>query len=80
MVRARASNVSQGGIRIETPAVLAIGGDVVVTLPGLTPAAGVVKWGAGDAYGIAFNRALVLSELVQWLQGQQQEERRRIAV
>jgi len=80
VVRARASNVSQGGIRIETTAVLAVGGVVVVTLPGLTPAAGVVKWGAGEAYGIAFNRALVLSELVQWLQGQQQEERRRIAV
>ena len=50
------------------------------TLPGLTPAAGVVKWRDGDAYGVAFNRALVLSELVQWLKEQQQEQRRRVAL
>ena len=52
----------------------------VVTLPGLTPAAGLVKRNEGEAYGIAFNRALVLSELVQWLRDQQQERRRRVAV
>jgi hypothetical protein len=54
--------------------------DVVVTLPGLTPSAGVVKWGDGATYGIAFNRALVLSELVRWLKDQQREERRRAAI
>ena len=37
-------------------------------------------WRDGDAYGIAFNRGLVLSELVHWLKDQQQEEQRRIAV
>ena len=52
----------------------------ITSVPGLTPAAGVVKWSEGDAYGIAFNRGLVLSELVLWLKGQQQEERRRVAV
>jgi len=76
--RTRALNVSQGGIRIETTAALEDGGDVVVTLPGLTPAAGVVRWRDGDCYGVAFNRALVLSELVAWLKEQQAEERRRI--
>ena len=80
VIRTEAINISQGGIRIETTASLTIGGDVVVTLPGLTPAAGVVKWSEDGAYGIAFNRSLVLSELVQWLKDQQQEERRRIAV
>jgi hypothetical protein len=80
VVRARAINVSQGGIRIETDASLKIGADVVVTLPGLTPAAGVVKWNDDGAYGISFNRALVLYELVQWLKDVQQEQRRRIAV
>ena len=80
VIRTRAENVSQGGIRVESPKPLAVGGDVVVTLPGLTPAAGVVKWQDGAAFGIAFNRAMVLSDLVQWLQEQQQEQRRKIAV
>jgi hypothetical protein len=80
VLRTRVINVSQGGVRVEAAAALTIGGDVVVTLPGLTPAAGVVKWRDGEAYGIAFNRALVLSELVHWLKDQQQEEQRRVAV
>jgi hypothetical protein len=80
VIRTRAVNVSQGGVRVEAAAALNVGGDVVVTLPGLTPAAGVVKWSHAGAFGIAFNRSLVLSELVAWLQDQQQEERRRIAV
>jgi len=80
VIRTRAINVSQGGVCVETSAALTIGGGVVVTLPGLTPAAGLVKWNEGEAYGIAFNRALVLSELVQWLRDQQQERRRRVAV
>lgn len=77
VIRTNAVNISQGGIRVETGAPLTVGGDVVVTLPGLTPAAGVVRWRDGEAYGVAFNRALVLSELVQWLKGQQQEQGRR---
>jgi hypothetical protein len=55
---------------------LTVDADVVVTLPGLAPAAGVVKWNDGGTYGVAFNRALVLSTLVQWLKDQQHEQRR----
>jgi len=80
VIRTRTINVSQGGIRVQTTAALTVAGGVVVTLPGLTPAAGVVKWNEGEAYGIAFNRALILSELVQWLRDQQQERSRRVAV
>jgi hypothetical protein len=80
VIRTRAMNVSQGGVCVDSPSPLSVGGDVVVTLPGLTPAAGVVKWSDDSAYGIGFNRALVLSELVQWLQEQQLEQRRRAAV
>jgi hypothetical protein len=79
VIRTRAVNISQGGICVEASAPLTVGADVVVTLPGLTPAAGVVKWSNAGAYGIAFNRALILSELVHWLKGQQQEEQRRAA-
>jgi hypothetical protein len=80
VVRTRALNISQGGICVESHGRFTVDADVVVTLPGLTPSAGVVKWGDGATYGIAFNRALVLSELVRWLKDQQREERRRAAI
>lgn len=80
VIRTRAINVSQGGIRVESNADLTVSGDVVVTLPGLTPAAGVVRWRDGDSYGIAFNRAFVLSDLVYWLRDQQQVQQRKVAV
>jgi hypothetical protein len=79
VVRTRGINISQGGVCVERTADLNVGGDVVVTLPGLTPAAGVLKWSSDNSFGIAFNRALVLSELVDWLKNQQ-EELRRLAV
>jgi hypothetical protein len=79
VVRARITNISQGGIRMECDAMLTIGADVVVTLPGMAPAAGVLKWSDGEIYGVAFNRALVLSTLVQWLKDQQNEQRRSAA-
>ena len=79
LVQIRLMNISQGGLCVEARGRLAVGGDIVITLPGLTPAAGVVKWNDGEAYGLAFNRALVLSELVDWLQEQQREQRRRAA-
>lgn len=72
-VRTRGINISQGGMCVEASAKLRVGGDVVVTLPGRAPAAGVVKWDDCESYGIAFNRPLVLSELVDWLRDQQQE-------
>ena len=80
VIRTRVLNVSQGGVCVEARSSLTVGADVVITLPGLTPAAGVVKWSDGTAYGLGFNRALVLSELVEWLQEQQQEQRQRAAV
>ena len=79
VIRTRIANVSQGGVCVLSDADLTVGADVVVTLPGLTPAAGLVKWNDGASYGIAFNRALVLSNLVAWLKDQQDEQRRRAA-
>lgn len=77
-VSTRGINISQGGICVAASAKLRVGEDVIVTLPRLAPAAGVVKWDDCDSYGIAFNRALVLSELVDWLKDQQQEQRRTV--
>lgn len=68
----RTSDISQGGIKVESDRNLAVGGDVVVTLPGLAPVAGVIRWRDSGSYGITFNRLLALSELVSWLQGQRE--------
>lgn len=68
----RARDVSQGGIKVESDRDLKLGADVVVTLPGMAPIQGVVRWKETGAYGINFNRLLALSNLVGWLQDQQE--------
>ncbi len=68
----RACDVSQGGAKLESERTLAIGGDIVVTLPGLPPVAGVVRWRQSGCYGVTFNRLLALAELVSWLQQQRE--------
>lgn len=79
VIRTRVLNISQGGLCVEARAPLTIGANVVITLPGLTPAPGIVKWNEDGAYGLSFNRSLVLSDLVAWLQELQQGERRRVS-
>lgn len=66
----RAHDVSQGGIKVESERNLKIGADVVVTLPGLSPMPGVVRWKDSGCYGITYNRLLALPVLVAWLQDQ----------
>ena len=68
----RARDVSQGGIKVDSQRDLKIGADVVVTLPGLAPVQGVVRWKETGSYGITFNRLLALSDLVGWLQDQRE--------
>lgn len=65
-----ARDISQGGVKVETGRKLEIGSDVVVTLPGMAPRAGVVRWSHGGCYGITFNRLIALAELVAWLHEQ----------
>jgi len=73
--RGRACDISQGGIKVETPAVFARNAEVVVTLPGLAPQAGVVRWTDGGYSGITFNRLLALPSLIEWLQTRRGEPR-----
>lgn len=70
-----ARDISQGGVKVETSRKLEIGSDVVVTLPGMAPQAGVVRWSHSGCYGITFNRLLSLSELVAWLHEQRESLR-----
>ena len=73
--RTRALNISQGGLRVETTHGLPVGAQVTVTLPGLSPEQGVVRWNDGESCGITFNRVLPLPHLVAWLGDQQERQR-----
>jgi hypothetical protein len=79
--RAQVVNISQGGICIDSPVDLEPDGDVVVTLPGLHAAAGVVKWKEDAFHGVGFNRVYPVDELMRFLReqqrGQEPEERQR---
>jgi hypothetical protein len=68
--RMQCCDISQGGIKITTTTQLPVDGQVMVTLPGLEPQAGVVCWKDGDAYGITFNRVVALPLLVGWIHEQ----------
>lgn len=68
----RAHDASQGGLKVESEKDLAIGSDVVVTLPGLAPQQGIVRWREGNCYGITFNRLVALPDLVRWLNEQRE--------
>jgi hypothetical protein len=75
--RVRVANISQGGICLNVSCYLEEDEDVVVSLEGLHAAAGVVKWVDGYYCGVGFNRVFPISELMRFLQEQQQDERRR---
>lgn len=68
----RAHDISQGGLKVESTRDLAIGTDVLVTLPGLRSQQGVIRWKDGRCYGITFQHLLALTELVEWLQQQRE--------
>lgn len=71
-LRVQVCDISQGGVKIKCDAVLPTGADVVVSLPGLAPQPGVIRWTDHGHTGITFNRLLPLSELVCWLQDQRE--------
>jgi hypothetical protein len=60
-------DVSQGGAKLDVPFPLAIDEKVTVTLDGLRPVEGVVRWSAGALVGIAFLPELRWQELMLWL-------------
>ena len=73
--RTRVANISQGGVRIECRAELPVDADVVVSIDGLAPSPGRIRWSSDGEYGINFNRVLPLPVLVAWLQGQRERLR-----
>lgn len=67
--RAQLLNISQGGICAQVPNALTVGGAVTVSLNGLPPQPGVVRWSSSGRYGIAFNTVIGLPALIEWLHG-----------
>lgn len=68
--RVRVCDISQGGMKVECGAQLAPDSDVVITLPGIEPQQGAVRWIQDDQVGIVFNRLIALPTLVEWLRQQ----------
>ena len=50
--RTRAVNISQGGVRVRSAAELTLDARVIISLAGLPPISGTVKWKDGDEYGL----------------------------
>ena len=68
--RMRICDISQGGLKVQCGTGLEAGSDVVVTLAGIEPLHGVVRWSANDQMGVNFNGTLALPVLVAWLHEQ----------
>lgn len=73
--RMRVIDVSQGGVKLESAALLPRGSDIIVTLPDLAPQPGVARWCEDGYIGVTFNRLLSLGELVDWLRSMRDEAR-----
>jgi hypothetical protein len=75
VLHVRACDISQGGLKIQSEAVVLPGADVIVTLPGLEPQPAMACWNENGFTGITFNRLLPLGELVAWLHEQRDTQR-----
>jgi hypothetical protein len=65
--RARALDISQGGLKISFRGLLPVKAEVVVSIAGLDPCRGVICWNADGTCGITFNQVIPLPVLVAWL-------------
>jgi hypothetical protein len=73
--RVSARDVSQGGVKVTSERPLRVGSEIMVTLPGLPPVAGIVRWYDEGCYGLTFNKVLPLPLLVGWLHEQRERLR-----
>ena len=67
IVRSKAADISQGGVRVDCGERLTVGSNVVVTIPGLEPEPAVVRWHKDGRYGLGFHKVMPLSALADWL-------------
>ena len=60
-------DLSQGGVKVEMEQALAIGDEVVITIEGLDPVKGVVRWCTDGCVGVSFNQPIRFDALTRWL-------------
>jgi hypothetical protein len=60
-------DISQGGAKLDTDQPLDPGTDIVLTLEGFRPLAGVVRWSHDGLCGVSFNQVIPFGELMGWL-------------
>lgn len=65
--RMRTINISQGGVCVRAKGDLQVGARVTISLTGLAPIAGTVKWQEDGEYGLGFNQVLPVAELMRFL-------------
>lgn len=66
-------DISQGGARVRIGR-LVDPGAVVLSLPGLPPMCGVVRWARDTLVGISFNECISFETLARWIQQQAAKE------
>ena len=62
-------DISQGGVKIDVPFALVAEERILITVDGLRPIEGVVRWSRDNVAGIAFLPELRWQELMLWLKG-----------
>jgi hypothetical protein len=72
LLRGETVNISQGGVKLHfAPLQTSITrGPVVVTIAGLDPIPGVVRWAADKEAGVEFNNLVPLKRLFAWIGGE----------
>lgn len=59
-------NISQGGARIQLSEPDKVGEEAVLTVNGLPPIIGTVRWRTGDYAGVAFNTLIAFEDVARW--------------
>lgn len=70
-------NISQGGGRVSPGASLEAGQKIILTVNGLPPIAGSVRWCDEDHAGIAFDTPIAFEALARWVPAMQAQARER---
>jgi hypothetical protein len=68
-------DISQGGAKLDVPFRLKVEERVLITLDGLPPQQGVVRWSSDHVAGIAFLPELRWQELMVWLKERRKKKR-----
>jgi hypothetical protein len=75
IARVRLLDISQGGAKVSCDTPFPAASEIVLSMGGLPPIHGVVRWSGDGCVGLTFNRLVALPALVEFLQGQQQRLR-----